>query len=114
MSEPTKVAVPEWVETAKQQVVDKWADAPKGPNRIWLENLAIQTFDLSEGNFGTRDWHDADGIEWFAMGQNATHWFYLGVNAEDRLYRKSVSENGEHVSGPITQDSVSAGYLGHW
>lgn len=34
---------------------------------------------------------DANGVEWTAAGENASHTFYLGVDAQDRLWAKAGS-----------------------
>jgi hypothetical protein len=34
---------------------------------------------------------DANGVEWTEAGLNSTHYFYLGVDAEDRLWAKAGS-----------------------
>ena len=36
---------------------------------------------------------DAKGIRWLSVGRNASHYFEIGVDAEDRVWRRSSGED---------------------
>lgn len=65
-----------------------------------------------------------DGVTYYTVGRNSSHDFYLGVDANDNLYKRSIGEMANGISweayelmyetktNPVTQDNI--GYIGHW
>jgi hypothetical protein len=79
---------------------------------------------------------DAQGIRWAWMGHNASHTFELGVDAEDRVWRRASGEDfdqeGFEAAGSpedreyefvrwrtddptlVEGGFAGVGYIGHW
>lgn len=62
-----------------------------------------------------------NGIHFFPVGHNASHWFYLGVDQDGIIWRRSFGESGMDDAGEMTYsehisqvESMQAlGYFGH-
>jgi hypothetical protein len=57
--------------------------------REWLLSV-VKEVNEESGHHTTRlEEPDENGVEWVWVGHNSTHQFYLGVDSQDRLWRKS-------------------------
>jgi hypothetical protein len=52
---------------------------------------------------------DEQGIQWAWVGRNASHEFYLGVDAEDRLWKRNFGESFDDVGYQTAQESLGDG-----
>ena len=68
---------------------------------------------------------DENGIRWAWFGHNSSHEFYLGVDGNDRLWRKSYSDTEDESSMALVAGTFStpelvdisrlgSPYMGHW
>jgi hypothetical protein len=63
-------------------------------------NLIIQMAERhsKERNYGDVFPYHKDGIDWYEVGCNASHFFSLGINPTDnKVYRKDITEDSEVV-----------------
>jgi hypothetical protein len=93
--------------------VDQESSLTPNRDRLLVEarRIRIDT-DSWFGDVQTYNTADEVSFTWVCFGRNASHTFYIGVDSKDRLWKRTVGEDGESIYAIDSWENI--GFTGHY